>query len=187
MSNKREAEHNDKAKTADSSKEEGKSIEEKVLIDKAELDKLKAFTKDAEDYKDKYLRAQAEIDNIRKRFNKEKEEYVKFANEDLLSELLYVIDNFDRAMEHINGTQKVENVIEGIKMIQKEFHRILEARGIERIEALGKEFDPTLHDAVEHVEADEDKDHKIVEEVQAGYMLNGRLLRPAIVKVGKKK
>ena len=141
----------------------------------------------AEEFKDKYLRAHAELDNARKRFIKEKEEYVKFANEDIFSEILYVIDNFDRALEHMNGTQKVESVLEGIKMIQKQFHSLLERIGVNKIEALGKNFDPALHEAVEHVETDEEKNDIVTEEIQPGYMLNDRLLRPAVVKVGKKK
>ena len=99
----------------------------------------------AEEFKDKYLRAHAEYDNARKRFAKEKEEYVKFANEQLLSEILYAIDNFDRALDHMNGTQKVESILEGIKMIQKQFHLLLERNGVKRIESLGKKFNPAIH------------------------------------------
>jgi molecular chaperone GrpE len=140
----------------------------------------------SEEFKDKYLRAHAELDNARKRLVKEKEEYIKFANEDLLSEILYAIDNFDRALDHMNGTQKVESILDGIKMIQKQFHILLGRNGVKRIESIGKKFDPALHEAVEHIEADEDKEGIVLEEIQAGYLLNDRLLRPAVVKVGKK-
>ena len=149
-------------------------------------EKLKEALCLAEELKDKYLRAHAELDNARKRFIKEKEEYVKFANKDILSETLYVIDNFDRALGHMNGTQKVESILEGIKMIQKQFHLLLERNGVKKIEALGKRFDPALHEAVEHVETSGEKDGMVIEEVQPGYLLNGRLLRPAVVKVGRK-
>ena len=141
----------------------------------------------SEEFRDKYLRAHAELDNARKRFIKEREEYVKFANEGLLSEILYVIDNFDRALEHMNGTQKVESILEGIKMIQKQFHQLLEQKGAKRIEAVGKKFDPALHEAIEHIETDEGKEGIVIDEIQPGYLLNGRLFRPAAVKVGKKK
>ena len=151
------------------------------------LEKLKETTRLTEEFKDKYLRAHAELDNVRKRLIKEKEEYVKFANEGLLSEILYVVDNFDRALGHMNGTQKVESILEGIKMIQKQFHTLLEQNGIKKIESLGKKFDPALHEAIEHVETGEEGDGMVTEEIQAGYLLNGRLLRPAVVKVGKKK
>ncbi len=154
---------------------------------KGKDDMLKEAQCQAEEFKDKYLRAHAELDNARKRLIKEKEEYIKFANEDILSAILYVIDNFDRALEHMNGTQKVESILEGIKIIQKQFHSFLEQNGMKRIESLGKKFDPAVHEAIEHVETDEDKDSIVMEEIQAGYLLNDRLLRPAAVKVGKKK
>ena len=154
--------------------------------DKKKDEGLKEGQRLAEEFKDKYLRAHAELDNVRKRLVKEKEEYVKFANEDLLSEILYAIDNFDRALGHMNGTQKVESILEGIKMIQKQFHALLERNGVKMIEALGKKFNPAVHEAVEHVEADKDKEDIVMEEIQAGYTLKGRLLRPAVVKVGKR-
>jgi len=161
--------------------------EETITVKTEEYEKLKEAAQLSEEFKDRYLRAHAELDNARKRFIKERDEYVKFANEDLLNEILSIVDNFDRALEHMNGTQKVESILEGINMIRKQFHSLLEQKGIMRIEAVGKKFDPTLHEAIEHVETDEDKEHIVIEEVQAGYILNGRLLRPAVVKVGKKK
>jgi molecular chaperone GrpE len=157
-----------------------------VTIGTVEYDKLKEAYGLAEEFKDKYLRAHAELNNALKRLVKEKEEYIKFANEDLLNEILYIIDNFNRASEHMNNTQKVESIIEGIKMIQKQFHLFLERNGVEEIKALGKKFDSALYEAIEHIETDESKDGIVVEEVQPGYLLNGRLLRPAAVKVGKK-
>ena len=159
----------------------------KAKKDKTKEGQLKEAQRLAEEFKDKYLRAHAELDNTRKRLIKEKEEYVRFANEDLLSQILYVVDNFDRALGHMNGTQKVSSILEGIKIIQKQFHSLLEQNGVKRIESLGKKFDPAVHEAIEHVETDEDKEGVVMEEIQAGYMLNNRLLRPAAVKVGKKR
>ena len=163
-----------------------KHPKEEISAGGGDDEKLKEARRMAEEFKDKYLRAHAELDNARKRLIREKEEYIKFANEDILSEILYAVDNFDRALEHMNGTQKVESVFDGIKMIQKQFHSILERNGVTRIEAAGKKFDPALHEAVEHVEADAGKEDIVTEEIQAGYLLNGRLLRPAVVKVGKR-
>ncbi len=159
----------------------------KAKKDKSKDEKLKEAQCLTDEFKDKYLRAHAELDNARKRLIKEKEEYVRFANEDLLSQILYVVDNFDRALEHMNGTEKVESILEGIKMIQRQFHSLLEQNGVKRIESLGKKFDPAAHEAIEHVETGEDKEGVVMEEIQAGYMLNERLLRPVAVKVGKKK
>lgn len=161
--------------------------EQVISLKKEEYKKLIEAAELVEDFKDKYLRVQAELDNTRKRSIKEKEEYVRFANEDILSDILYVVDNFDRALQHMSSAEKVESILEGVKMIQKQFHLLLEQKGVIKIEAAGKKFDPALHEAVERVETEEDKDGVIIEEVQAGYLLNGRLLRPAVVKVGKKK
>jgi molecular chaperone GrpE len=157
-----------------------------VHLKRGDYESLKEGALHSEEFKDKYLRAHAEIDNVRKRFAKEKEEYIKFANEDLLSEVLYIVDNFDRALGHMNGTQKVDAILEGINMIRKQFHNLLERKGLKKIEAVGKIFDPALHEAVEYIETEEGKDHIVLEELQAGYLLSGRLLRPAVVKVGKK-
>ena len=160
--------------------------EKKVPLGLSDHTKPKETMQLLEEFKDKYLRAHAELDNARKRFIKEKEEYVKYANEDLLSEMIYVVDNFDRALAHMNGTQKVEAILEGINMIRKQFHILLEQKGVKKIESVGKKFDPTLHEAIETVEVDSDRDGIIIEEIQAGYLLKDRLLRPAVVKVGKK-
>jgi len=161
--------------------------EETVILKKEEYEKLKEAARFCEEFKDRYMRAHAELDNTRKRFIKEKEEYAKFANEGLLSDILYVVDNFDRAIEHMSGAQEVKSILEGIKMIQKQFHILLEQSGVKKIESVGKRFDPALHEAVEHVETEPGKEGMVIEEIQAGYQLNERLLRPAIVKVGKKK
>lgn len=170
-------------------KEKEKTRAEKtevITLSKEDHEKLKESARLAEEFKDEYQRAYAELENARKRFAKERDDYVRFANEGLLEEIIYVIDNFDRALDHMNGTQKVESVLEGIKMIQKQFHLLLEQRGVTKIEAAGKKFDPAFHEAVEHLESEESEDGMVIEEVQPGYLLNGRLLRPSAVKVGKK-
>ena len=169
--------------------EKGKDIQKEDPNGKAgpsAEEELKEARRLAQEFNDKYLRAHAELDNARKRLAKEKEEYVRFANEELLGELLSAIDNFDRALGHMNGTQKIESVLEGIKMIQKQFHAFLDRNGVKKIDVTGKRFDPSLCEAIEHVDSDGGED-TVIEEVQPGYQLNGRLLRPAIVKVGKKK
>jgi len=150
-------------------------------------EKLKEAQRLAEEFKDKYLRAHAELDNARKRFAKEREEYIKFANQELLCEILCAVDNFDRALQHIDGTKKADSIFQGIQMIQRQFHSLLRQHNVEKIEALGKKFDPALHEAIEHIEADDDKEDVVIEEIQTGYLLDGRLLRPAVVKVGKKR
>ncbi|MEA3305385.1 MAG: nucleotide exchange factor GrpE [Candidatus Omnitrophota bacterium] len=174
------------AKDADKKNAEPKAAKT-ITIDKAEYEKLKESVKSAEGFQDKYLRAHAELDNARKRLIKEKEEYTRFANEDLLSDILYIVDNFDRAITHMNAAQKIESILDGINMILKQFHAFLERNGLKKIESIGKKFNPQIHEAIEHVEIpDEKKAGVVIEEIQTGYMLNDRLLRPAVVKVGKK-
>ena len=187
---KREKDCTEKREESDGTEENagggsGAGAAGEITISGKEYERLLACEKERDEYKDKYLRAHAEVDNTLKRMTKSREDYVKFANEDLISELLYVMDNFDRALGHMDGSRKLESVIEGIKMIQKQFHLLLEARGVRKIESVGQNFDPKFHDAVEHVESENEMKDKVVEEVQTGYLLNERLLRPASVKVGK--
>ena len=166
----------------------GPEVEKTITIDGTEYEKLKEAAQSTEEFRDKYLRAHAELDNARKRLIKEKEEYIRFANEDILSDILYIVDNFDRAIAHMNGTKDVKSILDGINMILKQFHMLLERNGMKKIESLGRKFDPQVHEAIDYVETpDEKKAGIVVEEIQPGYMLNDRLLRPAVVKVGKKK
>ena len=165
-----------------SQKQEEAKKERLVEVSSFEIDKLK---KEAEEYKDKWLKVHAEYENTRKRLEKEKHDHIKFANEDIISKLFPIMDNFDMAFAAMEKAEDKEAVMEGIKLVQKEFHRVLEENGVERIETVGKEFDPNLHEAVQAVETEEVPDGEIVEEVRSGYLLNGRLLRPAQVKVAK--
>ena len=112
---------------------------------------------------------------------------MKFANEDIISRLFPIMDNFDMAFESMEKAEDKMAVMEGMKMVQKEFHKILEENGVKKIETAGKEFDPNVHEAVLAVPTDEVPDGTIVEETRAGYMLNDRLLRPAQVTVAKGK
>ena len=126
-----------------------------------------------------------EYDNTRKRIEKEKWEHLKFANEDIISKLFPIVDNFDMALVAMDKAKDKAAVMDGIKLVQKEFHRILDENGVERIKTVGEQFDPHVHEAVSMVETDEHPDGTVLEEVRAGYMLNKRLLRPAQVLVAK--
>lgn len=154
---------------------------------KAEAEAIREKAGKFDEYYDKWLRLQAELENTKKRLDKEKAEFLKFANEDLVIRLLPVIDNFDRALATVKHSNESDAVLEGIKLVQKELHAILKDYGVEAIKSVREKFDPHLHEAVAVVETDDWPDDTIVEEVQAGYTLNGRLIRPSIVKVSKKK
>ncbi len=176
--------------------------EEKVLNEKEELqekeekekeneiEKLKEELKRAEeeraDLYDKLLRLSAEFDNFRKRTQKELERFKELANEAIIKELLLILDNFERALEAVEKGSDLETFVEGIKLIHRQFKETLKKFGVEEIEAEGVEFDPNFHEAVMQVE-DEEKDNVIVQEVQKGYKLKGKLIRPSKVVVAKKK
>lgn len=137
-------------------------------------------TEDEEDANTKFLRLMADFQNYRKRVDKEKSEIYARANENIMLGLLTVIDNFERAIEH---ESKDEKYAEGMQLIFKQLIDVLEASGLEEIKALDEDFDPNIHNAVMTCDSDEHESGKVVEVLQKGYLLNGRLLRASMVKV----
>ncbi|MTI84763.1 MAG: nucleotide exchange factor GrpE [Firmicutes bacterium] len=129
------------------------------------------------------IRAQADFDNFRKRNQKEKDEFWKYASEPLISELLPVLDNFGRALDATPGDG--EKFLEGIQMIYRQLYEVLENEGLEVIDAKGEEFDPNKHEAVMQEETDEYPDNTVIEEMQRGYMFKDKIIRPAMVKVAR--
>ena len=137
---------------------------------------------------DRLLRMQAEMDNFRKRVQREKEDFLQLANADLIRALLPVVDGFERALRHRDASVP-KSFYEGTELIHQELLGVLGRAGVTPIETSGKLFDPHFHQAIETIEAKGHRDQEIVEELQRGYILKNRLLRPAIVKVaagGKK-
>ena len=134
------------------------------------------------DLYDRLLRKQAELDNFRKRAQKEKEDFRQRAAEDLIRSLLPTLDGFERALNH-RDENVPETFYQGLDLIHRELREVLGRAGLTAIETTGKLFDPYLHQAVETVEAPERREHEIVGELQRGYKLKHRLLRPAIVRV----
>ncbi len=134
---------------------------------------------------DKYLRAVADLDNYKKRAARERADYIKYANENILKDLLSVLDNLERAREHAANSRDFDSFLEGLDLIQGQFKDLLARHGVETVETKDREFDPNVHEAVMRVPGTAENDNKIVEEFQRGYILNGRLLRPAKVSVAK--
>jgi len=126
------------------------------------------------------LRLRADFENYRKQLNREKEEFAKIANEKLITQLLDVVDNFERAISTINDKETMK----GIKMVYRQFYKILEENGLKKIEALGKKFDPYYHEVLMREESDKE-DGTIIEEFQTGYMLKEKVIRHSKVKVAK--
>lgn len=134
------------------------------------------------DLHERLLRKQAEIENVRKRLQREKEDFLQHATGDLIRALLPTLDGFERALKHDDASVP-EAYVQGMELIYRQLFDVLARAGLERVETEGKQFDPHVHQAVETVEVPGRRDHEIVEELQRGYRLKHRLLRPAIVKV----
>ncbi len=145
--------------------------EEIQVEEKSELDELK----------DRHLRLQAEFDNFRKRTEKEKTDIYKYANEKIIADILPLVDNFQRAIEASGDNSSVS---EGIKQLEKVFLNVLEKHGVKEIEATGQ-FDPNFHYAVMTQDSEEAQEGEILEVLQKGYLINDKVLRPAMVKVAK--
>jgi molecular chaperone GrpE len=161
------------------------SSEEAQANNEEEIKKLKIRAEEAEAKLNEVLHAKADFENARRRLEKEKEEFLKFANEALIAKLLPIVDNFRLAVNSMDDKHKMEDVATGIKLIEKQLEDTLKEFGLEPIDAVGKKFDPHLEEAVAHQETNEVEEDTVTEEIQRGYTLSGRLLRPAKVKVAK--
>jgi molecular chaperone GrpE len=146
-------------------------------------DALEAKTGEAEEHRDRYLRAAAEFDNARKRAAREREEYTRYANESLLRELLPVLDNFERALQAARGEPAAAAVTAGVELTQRELLRVLEKFSVTPFPSVGQPFDPERHEAIARVPAQGRPEGTVVDETARGYLLNGRVLRPAMVTV----
>ena len=155
--------------------------EQEVEMLKAQLEGKAEETK--ENY-DRFLRAQAELENYKKRVEREKSSLVKYGNEELIKAILPVIDNLERALDHPQG-EDPDGFREGIKITLSQLLQVLEKFGVSPISATGEPFDPSKHEAMMQVESRDHKPNTIVSELQRGYLLNDRLLRPAMVSVAR--
>ncbi|MDP2913559.1 MAG: nucleotide exchange factor GrpE [Candidatus Omnitrophota bacterium] len=158
-----------------------------VTIPNKEYEVMKARADERDAFYDKYVRAHAEFENARKRLEKEKTDFLKYANESLIIDFLPILDNLEIAEKHIKEAKDFKAVQEGVDMIQLQIQGFLKDIGLERLKTAGKKFDPNMHEAVETVESVDKEDGYIVEELKPGYTLNGKLIRPAYVKISKKK
>ena len=165
-------------KDSDSEEEETKETEEDIL--KEEIKTLK----------EEKIRVLAEMENLRKRFEREKIDSIKYGSVNFARDILSPGDNLERALSAINEEeehpQSIKNLIEGLLMVKKELSTALEKNGIEKIDTLNKKFDPNLHQAMMEIENNDLDEGVVVQEIQTGYMMHDRLLRPAMVGVSKK-
>ncbi|MBN2034401.1 MAG: nucleotide exchange factor GrpE [Deltaproteobacteria bacterium] len=155
-------------------------------LTREELIELCKELKDASDRNyDLYLRSQAEMENLKKRNRREKEDWLKYANETLIKSILPTLDNLEKALEHAENENTTHALREGVNLTLKGLKDALSKSGLVEIKAIGESFDPSYHEAVSQIKDDQVKPGTIVEELQKGYLLNDRLIRPAVVVVSK--
>jgi molecular chaperone GrpE len=149
-----------------------------------ETDQLMALRQERDTLQDRLLRTAAEFDNYRKRIERERRDLSEFAAVDVLLELLPIVDNFERALE-APAPPEADAFRTGAELIHRQMLELLRKRGVRPIDALGSDFDPNFHQAVIHEASDRHREGEVMQELQRGYMLGDRLLRPAMVKVAK--
>lgn len=165
--------------------EKDKEQEKEETIEESTEELLKDIKKKDEELKelkDRFLRLQADFMNYKSRVNKEKENIYAYATEDLMTQILPILDNFDRAMEN---EENQDGFYEGVKMIYNQLIDVLESNGLKEIECLGESFDPKYHHAVFMEKVEETEEGTILEVLQKGYMLKDKVIRPSMVKVAE--
>jgi molecular chaperone GrpE len=148
----------------------------------AQVDPVEELRRERDALQDRLLRTAAEFDNYRKRMERERRELADHVKADVLADVLPIVDNFERAMQAGGETEALRK---GVELIHKQMLDFLRSRGITPIDALGADFDPNFHQAVIHEASDAHREGEVMEELQRGYLLGDRLLRPAMVKVAK--
>lgn len=166
-----------------------KLIEKEKLLKNVEeeLSETKKTVQEKDNLSKEYLkhleRLQADFDNYKKRQEKKQKEFIEFANEGLINNLLSVMDNLERALDSTQNNKNVKAIIEGVNNTLKEFHNILNKEGVKPMQSIGHRFDPYKHEAVMKIETDKYQEDTVVEEFQKGYYIKSKILRPAMVKV----
>ncbi len=178
---KQEIESTSELKTQKSKKKK-EEIEKEIQELKIKLEEKE---KEAKENYDRMLRLAADLENYKKRALKEKEDWRKFANEDLIKAILPFVDNLERAVNHAEKVEDANVLIEGVRLTLQQLHQTLNKFGVSPVESVGKPFDPTIHEAMVVIETDQHEPNQVLEEFQKGYFLNDRLLRPATVSVAK--
>lgn len=168
--------------------EDAQKSDNQAVISAEEIQELKKKCQEAEIYFDKFLRLQAEFENVRKRLIREKEEFIKFAEASLMLELIPIMEDFERALDAANKNKKedIESLKKGIEIIVGHFKSLLAKRGLSVMESVGKPFNPDWHEALLQEENNEYPENTVLEEYQKGYFLEDKVLRHAKVKTSKK-
>ena len=151
---------------------------------KGPSDALEKAEREAAENYDKFVRISAEFENYKKRSAKERADLARYGNERLIEGILPIMDSMERALEHVSNSHDLDAFVEGLKLIHEKLYITLGKNGVEKIETADKDFDPNFHEAMLQIDTDEyDADNKIADVFETGYLLNGRLLRPAKVSI----
>jgi len=150
-------------------------------------DEVTDWQAEADKYRDLYLRTKAETENMKRRLEKEKTDFIKFANESLIKDILPVVDNLERALKHSESSSNGDQGIsEGVRLTYEGLKNALEKFGVKPVEAMGEPFDPNFHEAMMQRDDPEVEANTVLEEIQKGYLLHDRLIRPSMVVVSRK-
>ena len=175
---------------SNSTKNDETQVEADIAEEENEESEEERLQEEVRTLKEDKIRVLAEMENLRKRFDREKIDSIKYGSVNFARDILSPGDNLERALSAINQEedhpQSIKNLIEGLKMVQKELSSALEKNGISKINSMNEKFDPNLHQAMMEVGRDDLDEGVVVQEIQTGYMMHDRLLRPAMVGVSKK-
>ncbi|HDN84275.1 nucleotide exchange factor GrpE [Candidatus Aerophobetes bacterium] len=173
-----------KSEEVEKLKKEVSSLKEKIK----QLEKqIESSDKEAEEYLDHLKRLKAEFENYKKRMVRERQQLINWAVEDIIKEFLPVLDDLERAIESTEVSSDFSSLAQGIKMVHQQFKGILQKKGLQEIPAKGQEFNPHLHEAIMRIESNDHPDNVVVEEMRKGYKFKDKVLRPAMVKVNRRK
>ncbi len=161
-----------------------KKKERVIHIKSEDLEVLRKEAEKAKDHYEQLLRLSAEFDNFRKRQEKERQQFLKFGQETLLVKFLPILDSLEKVLQEKN-TDMPETLLKGLALIRKDIFSILASEGLERQKVVGKPFDPLCHEVIETIDSKKYGENEIIEELRVGYLLRGRVIRPAMVKIAK--
>ncbi|WJH33008.1 nucleotide exchange factor GrpE [Paenibacillus sp. CC-CFT747] len=159
------------------------NVPEEQSSSAAQAAELEELRKQVEEHQQRFLRAQADFDNFRRRSRQEKEDFAKYASAKVIEQLLPIVDNFERALTSSKETKDFEALLKGLEMTARQLEQVLKNEGLQAMETVGQPFNPDFHQAIMQVESEEHGEGIVVEEVQKGYVLKDKVLRPAMVKV----
>ncbi len=172
---------NEEEVTIEETQETTEKVEEVEVS--AEQEKISALEAKLEESENRLLRLQADFDNYRRRVRLDQEAAQKYRAQNLVTDILPALDNFERALKVDSEDEKIKTFLQGMEMVHRQLVEALKAEGLEAIEAVGQSFDPNLHQAVMQVEEGEAESNTVLEEFQKGYKLKDRIIRPSMVKV----